>query len=87
MEITAPDIGHVFDQLLAGTLSREAAEAWAGERMRLDDAEQLTFAPPSAERQLRDAIHYLSGVALRVSQSEYLHGEADFHEYRRRRGL
>ena len=87
MEITPKHVSEVFDELLSGRLSREAAETWAVERMRLDDAEQLVFNPPGQEPQLRDALHYLCGVALRVSATDYLHVDDDFIEYRRAAGF
>jgi hypothetical protein len=87
MQITAKHVSEVFDELLSGRLSREAAETWAEERMRLDDAEQLAFDPPGLEAQLRDALHYLSGAALRVSPTDYLHVDDDFIEYRRAAGF
>ena len=87
MELTAKHVSAIFDDLLSGRLSREAAEAWAQERMREDDAVQLVYSPPNLEPQLRDALHYLSGVALRVSATNYLHVDDDFIEYRRAAGL
>jgi hypothetical protein len=87
MQVSTAEVSSMFDALLAGTVSREAAETWAEERMRLSDEHQLEYTPRAAEAQIRDGIHYLAGVALRTSPDEYLHADDDFRAYRRSAGL
>lgn len=85
--LDATEVSRLFDGLLDGTLTREAAERWAEERMRLDDAGALRFVPGTDERRLRDAVQYLLGVGLLGADGEYLHVAADFATYRCEAGL
>ena len=87
MQLTTADVSRIFDDLLRGVMTREEAELWAEERMRLDDADRLAFTPAEAEATLRDAVHYLAGVAIRDTVSTYLHSPQDFRAYRQERGL
>jgi hypothetical protein len=81
MRVSREEIAAVLDDLLSGRRSRESAERWAEDRMRADDASNLAFDPVSEEQQLRAGIHFLLGVGLRDSPTNYLHSDTDLREY------
>jgi hypothetical protein len=74
-EIFLSDIKQVFHNLVTGQISREQAERWAESCMEACEEGDLTFVPSSEEELLWDAVIYLSGVAMRVSPTEYLESD------------
>ena len=87
MKITIDDVSGVFDRLINGSITREAAAEWAQKAMSADDIGELTCYPKTEESRIWSAISYLSGVDLRASPEEYLHVIADFVAFRDEIGL
>lgn len=87
MELTAPEVSRVLNALMAGDLTREAAEAWATARMDAFDRHHLAFAPGTEENRLWEAVIFLAGIALQSSPGTYLHDAADMAEFRARTGF
>ncbi|MDT7526953.1 hypothetical protein NOG12_12815 [Pseudidiomarina sp. GXY010] len=77
MLLTIDDIKGKFSELIAGEISREAADRWAYERIQAFDAGLLEFEPGSDEEFLWSAIQYLYGVDSKDSHDEYMHSLGD----------
>lgn len=77
MTLSAPSRKEVRQQLvdvLSGRVSREEAASWANPWVIAPD-------PVVEDRVVWTALKELSGVDLRVNATDYLHGEADIHEW------
>ena len=83
MELSRDDIQEVFQDLIAGRISREDADRWAYARMQAFDSDDLSFSPKADEELLWDAVQYLYGIDTKVSPEEYMHSIDDIEaEYR-----
>lgn len=87
MLIHLVDVQRAFDDLIAGTRSREEIAAWADSARRADDVEQLSFDPINAQDVIWRGITYLMGVDLRSSPTAYLHSTRDFENFRKKLGI
>lgn len=82
MRVSLTEVRAMFDNLEVG-LSREAASAWAMERMQANDAVGLIYNPPTAEDSIWEALMFLAGVDLITDMAgSYLYSPQDFELYR-----
>jgi hemerythrin superfamily protein len=77
MELSLTDVQNVFEDLIAGRISREDADRWAYARMQSFDSNDLLFHPKAEEELLWDAVQYLYGIDTKVSPDEYMHSIED----------
>ena len=77
MKVSFHEVGPLFEQLLAGSVSREFASSWARRVRQAEDAGTLVYEPAGLEHRLWEAIQFLEGVDLRDSPDSYLHVTAD----------
>jgi hypothetical protein len=87
VKVALDDLRSTFDDLVAGSRSRESIADFATEAMKANDLRELVFEPAAAEDKIWDAILYLLVVDLRDSPSTYLHSVEDFLEYRAKAGI
>ncbi len=67
-------------QLLEGSLTREAADDWAAKQIAFHEANREP-GDPGWDEGVWDALLALSGSDMKVSDTEYLHGEADLRAW------
>lgn len=77
MEIDLESVRNVFHEVLAGRMTREAADRWAYELVQQSEMGSLSFVPESEKRRIWDAILYLYGVDSMEEPGEYLHTDED----------
>ncbi|MFM0738140.1 hypothetical protein PQQ51_12935 [Paraburkholderia xenovorans] len=73
MEIDVQSVRHVFEEILAGRMSREEGDRWAYSVMQQEEAQNLIYLPPSDKERIWSGVMYLHGVDLMESPDEYLH--------------
>ena len=77
MQITNQEIRAAFEDLLREERPREEIARWAASLRAAEDAGELGYVPPSAERAMRDALEFLVGVDLKDDPERYLHNNDD----------
>ena len=87
MQVHLSDVQRAFDDLVAGSRTREEIASWADSAIKADDDEQLSLDPKEARDRIWRAITYLTGVDLKTSPTTYLHSTADFIAYRKTLGI
>ncbi|MCP5326640.1 MAG: hypothetical protein H7A09_10010 [Oceanospirillaceae bacterium] len=87
MEITLADLRRVFQEVLDGRLSREAADRWAYDVVKKSELGTLAFSPTEDEQKIWAGIMYLYGIDSKESPDEYLHSIDDIREAMNRLGL
>lgn len=80
MEITLSDVRKVFQEVLDGSLTREAADRWAYLVVQKSEAGDLAFSPAEDEKKIWSGVMYLYGVDSKESPDEYLHSLDDIRE-------
>lgn len=71
---SAAQVGQILRDLLVEARSREEVADWAAKWVRADT-------PEVHDSATWEALRELSGADLKVSPTEYLHSEADFHRW------
>ncbi len=64
MQIDIKAVRDVFRDVLAGRMTREAADRWANALVQQSEAGALSFVPESEKKRIWDGIMYLYGVDL-----------------------
>ncbi|WP_218082112.1 hypothetical protein [Anthocerotibacter panamensis] len=77
MEIDIEAVRDVFRNVLAGRMTREAADRWAYALVQQSETDSLIFVPESEKKRIWDGIMYLYGVDLMEEPEEYLHTDED----------
>ncbi|MDR5758550.1 hypothetical protein [Caballeronia sp. LZ035] len=77
MEIDVQTVRHVFEEMLAGRISRQEADRWAYSVIQHEEAGNLIYSPPSDKDRIWSGVMYLYGVDLMESPDEYLHTDED----------
>lgn len=77
MEIDIETVRRIFDDVLEGRMTREAADRWAYGVVKQAEAGSLTYVPLQERGRIWDAIMYLYGIDTMESPGEYLHSEDD----------
>jgi hypothetical protein len=77
MEIGIDAVRNVFQDVLAGRMTREAADRWAYMLIQQSEADSLVFVPESEKKRIWDGITYLYGIDLMEEPGEYLHTDDD----------
>jgi hypothetical protein len=77
MEIDVQSVRHVFEEILAGRMSREEGDRWAYSVMQQEEAQNLIYLPPSDKERIWSGVMYLHGVDLMESPDEYLHTDEE----------
>jgi hypothetical protein len=67
-------------QLLEGSLTREAADEWASEQIAFYETNR-ELGDPGWDEGVWGALRHLFGSDMRVSDTDYLHGEVDFQAW------
>lgn len=80
MEITLADVRRVFEAVLDGSLTREAADRWAYSIVQKSESGELFYLPPDDEKKIWSGVMYLYGVDSKESPNEYLHTTDDIRE-------
>lgn len=80
MEITLADVSRVFQKVLDGNLTREAADRWAYDVVRKSELGSLAFIPSEDEQKIWSGVMYLYGIDSKESPDEYLHSLDDIRE-------
>jgi hypothetical protein len=84
MVVHLSDVQRAFDELIAGSRSREEISDWARSLRIEDDTSRLSFEPAAMRDRIWSSIIYLEGVDLKDDPSTYLHVPEDFMEFRSR---
>lgn len=77
MEIDLQTVRRVFEDVLAGRMSREQADRWAYSVIQQEETGTLTYAPPADKARIWAGVMYLYGVDTMEAPSEYLHTDDD----------
>lgn len=77
MEIDLESVRGVFREVLAGRMTREAADRWAYGLVQQSETGSLIFVPESEKKRIWDGIMYLYGVDSIEEPGEYLHTDED----------
>ena len=77
MEIDLESVRAVFREVLAGRMTREAADRWAYGLVKHSETGSLSFVPESEKKRIWDGITYLYGVDSMDEPGEYLHTDED----------
>lgn len=80
MEITLSDVRKVFQEVLDGNLTREAADRWAYGVIQKSDSGDLCVLPSADEQKIWSGVMYLYGVDSKESPDEYLHSLDDIRK-------
>ena len=77
MEIDLQIVRRVFEDVLAGRISREQADRWAYSVVQQNEAGTLEYSPPKDRERIWAAVMYLYGVDMPTALGEYLHTDND----------
>ncbi|MCL2635410.1 MAG: hypothetical protein FWD50_02115 [Betaproteobacteria bacterium] len=77
MEIDLESVRGVFREVLAGRMTREAADRWAYGLVQQSETDSLSFVPESEKKRIWEGIMYLYGVDSMEEPGEYLHTDED----------
>ena len=77
MEITLDSVRGVFRDVLAGRMTREAADRWAYSLVQQAKSGALIFVPESDRKCIWDGIMYLYGIDILEGPEDYLHTDDD----------
>ena len=70
-------VHHVFQALLDGRMTRDAADRWAYGVLQESEAGSLTFSPVAAKDRIWEGVMYLYGIDIMDAPGQYLHTEED----------
>ncbi len=87
LRVTLNEVKIVFDDLINQKKSREEIKAWAYERQRAHDDDNLIFEPNNEKPTIWRGIIYLTGVDLEDFDGGYLHSIENFIDFREKCGL
>jgi uncharacterized protein YfbU (UPF0304 family) len=71
-----------FDALSQNRCTREEVARWAEQVMNLNDQRQVIYTLPSDEERIWEAVMFLMGYDLLVSETDYLHSVEDLMDNR-----
>lgn len=77
MELELTAVKRVFQDVLEGRMTREAADRWAYDLVQHAERGSLTFSPPTAKDRIWEGVMFLYGVDIQKSPGEYLHNDDD----------
>jgi hypothetical protein len=87
MTVTINDIKKAFDDLIAGSRSKEEVAEYAESAIKSNDQRLLKMEPASDASRIWRAIMYLSGVAEMTAPETYFHCTEDFEIFRKEIGI
>lgn len=70
-------VRRVFRDVLAGRMTREAADRWAYAVVQLEEAGSVTYSPLADKERIWAGVMYLYGVDAMDAPGEYLHTDDD----------
>lgn len=77
MEVSLDAVRKIFLDVLAGRMTREAADRWAYSIVSESESGVLTFEPPRERARIWEGVMYLYGIDIMEAPGEYLHSEED----------
>ena len=87
MTVTIEDIKQAFDDLIAGSRSKEEIAEYALRAMKCDDRRLLKMEPASEASRIWKAIMYLAGVSEMTAPGTYFLCNEDFILFKKELGL
>ncbi|QPB85430.1 hypothetical protein CWC22_020630 [Pseudoalteromonas rubra] len=80
VQLSNTELKQIFNNLIAGELSREDADRWAYKMMQAFDNDSLEFIPSSDESKLWEGVQYLFGIDTMEEPGEYIHTIEEIEE-------
>jgi hypothetical protein len=80
MELNLKAVRRVFEDVLNGQMSREAADRWAYAVVQEEETGVVKYAPPRARERIWAGVMYLYGIDTMKAPSAYLHSDDDIRE-------
>ena len=80
MKVTLTDVRTMFEKVLTGEVTREAADRWAYSIIQESESGNLSYSPPEDEKKIWSGILYLYGIDSKDSPNNYLHTLDDIHK-------
>lgn len=77
MEIDLESVRGVFREVLAGRMTREAADRWAFGLIQQSETGTVIFVPELERKRIWDGIMYLYGIDSMEEPGKYLHTDED----------
>lgn len=77
MKLDLETVRGVFQDVLAGRMTREAADRWAFSIVQLEEARSIEYVPATDRERIWAGIMYLYGVDTLEAPGEYLHSDED----------
>ncbi len=77
MELDVDAVRAIFCDVLAGRMSREAADRWALSMLQRDEAGMLSYSPVADKERICAGIIYLYGIDVQDAPGNYLHSDSD----------
>lgn len=77
MEIGLRIVQRVFEDVLAGRISREQADRWAYTVVQHNEARTLQYSSSEDRERVWAAVMYLYGVDITTAPGKYLHADDD----------
>jgi hypothetical protein len=77
MEVDLQTVRRVFEDVLAGRITREQADRWAYTVVQQEEAGTLVYSPAADKERIWSGVMYLYGVDILESPGEYLHSDDD----------
>lgn len=77
MKLDLETVRGVFHDVLAGRMTREAADRWAFSVVQREDAGSVTYVPPADRERIWAGVMYLYGLDTLEAPGEYLHSDED----------
>jgi hypothetical protein len=77
MEVDLQTVRRVFEDVLAGRMTREQADRWAYTVVQQEEAGTLVYSPAADKERIWSGVMYLYGVDIMESSGEYLHSDDD----------
>lgn len=77
MEIDLWIVRRVFEDVLAGRISREQADRWAYSVVQHNEARTLQYSSPEEKERVWAAVMYLYGIDITTAPGKYLHTDDD----------
>lgn len=80
MEIRLTEVRQVFQGVLEGRITREAADRWAYSIVQAYEARNLVFVPVEEEEKIWSGVMYLYGIDSKDAPDSYLHTTDDIRK-------
>ncbi|WP_157522236.1 hypothetical protein [Mitsuaria sp. 7] len=73
MKLSIEFLRRIFDDVLSGCMSREAADRWAYSVIQQSEADNLVIIPAENKERVWAGVMYLYGMDVLSAPNEYLH--------------